>query len=280
MKEQAVQFGEQNRLHGVMTLPEHESNPDCVLILVSAGLTTKSGPYGLYTQLAREVADIGVSTLRFDLGGLGNSEILHADATLLDRTHWDLEAAVNFLESTFGTQRCLLCGLCSGAEDSFRYADEDPRVKGVVLIDPHAYRTKRWQWFSIFSRHFLNRVAIKALKVIGLHPQRRHQDAETEMRIEGVEFKLVNYQYMALQEASAILERLLEREVSIYYIYTGGQIENFNHENQFYDMFRHVPNCRKVTVSHCPSLRHTQMLEEDRQLLITLIRDWIGNAVA
>ena len=69
----ACEFGEENRLKGVLTWPMEKRRENLALILISAGFTAKIGPHRMYSETARSLADIGIATLRFDLGGIGNS---------------------------------------------------------------------------------------------------------------------------------------------------------------------------------------------------------------
>ncbi len=66
MREVAVQFGEMQSLTGVLTLPEgYEQYP--VVVLSTVGFTTRFGPARVHTLLARQLAQIGVACLRYDL---------------------------------------------------------------------------------------------------------------------------------------------------------------------------------------------------------------------
>ena len=103
-------------------------------MLVSAGLLPKFGPYRLYAELARRLADDGVVTLRFDLGGIGDSAQEYEGRSLKTRTDLEIRAAIDHLSECHGFGNVGLGGLCSGAEDSLRVAAADPRVTGVVFI--------------------------------------------------------------------------------------------------------------------------------------------------
>ena len=115
MREKACQFGEQNRLNGIVTHPAPPKNIDTVLITVSAGVTSKVGPYRLYTQLARHLAAKGISTLRFDLGGIGNSAQIYPGKPLVERTDIDIRDAVDYVQEKYEPKSIVLGGLCSGA---------------------------------------------------------------------------------------------------------------------------------------------------------------------
>lgn len=151
MKESSCQFGEYRQLAGILTAPD-EPAPRAALVLVSAGLSPKFGPFRLYAELARRLSREGFLTLRLDLGGIGDSRQDYASYPLEKRTRLEIEAALDYLSVRYELNGIVLGGLCSGAEDAFRSAELDTRVTGVVMIDPFAYRTSGWLWRHVLYR--------------------------------------------------------------------------------------------------------------------------------
>lgn len=273
--EHARQFGTFGRLNGVLTTPDVSEGIETVLILVSAGFTTKVGPYRLYAELARQIAAHGIAAFRFDLGGIGNSEILDPGEPLQLRTFKDIRDAVDLVSDTLHPGQIVIGGLCSGAEDAFRYAETDERVTGVVLVDPHAYRTQMWWIRNVFSRMFLSRVIYKFMRSFGFINVVSKKSPWG--RPEGFEGDLVNYQYMKADEATRILRELNRRQVRYHYIYTGGRHDAFNHRSQFYSMFRDVEFSGFESITHLPYIEHIQVFREDRNELIRVISHWLDN---
>ncbi len=276
MNEFACQFGEQNHLNGVFTRPGEFTPAKPVVVLVTAGFTPKSGPFRLYTLLARTIAGMGLAALRFDLGGIGNSEQIDVSTPLKVRTRCDINAALDYLQGQYGCEQFILCGLCSGAEDSFRYAESDVRVKGVALIDPHAYITKGWHLKRVFSRYFLNRIINKLVRSLGVSPLviAANNDNKNQAGSGG---DLIDYQYMEHAESSRILCALIERGTRLHYLYTGGAIDTFNHKGQFRKMFPGIDFKGLVTLSHIPHIEHTQVFEQDRREVIDTLSDWLSS---
>jgi hypothetical protein len=276
VKEIACQFGEQGRLHGVVTVPSEPRLPTLALVLVSAGLTAKPGPYRLYTQIARTLAEKGFMTLRFDLGGIGNSQIADPDEPLSVRTRDDISDALTYLDANHGASEFVIGGLCSGAEDAFRYAEHDARTKGVILIDPHAYQNAYWRVRGHLTRYSLNRVVYKILRLV--RAINVVEDTGSRSNIEGLEGSLVDYQYMEKDEATRILSALLARNAGIHYIYTGGSIDTFHHANQFRAMFPGVKLSGRLAVDFLPYIEHIQIFDEDRDVLVeTIVRRFAAN---
>jgi dienelactone hydrolase len=263
VNEQTCQFGEASHLAGIVTEPDRSRGPERgVLVLLSAGLVPKFGPFRLYAEIARGLAREGIATLRFDLDGIGDSQHAHAGLTLRERTRLDVRAAVDFVRSHHDVHDVVLAGLCSGAEDAFRNAENDPRVTGVVMIDPFAYRTR-----GFLPRYLLHRVGRRTRRALGLYrplPPTHRAGSDGAPRV-------VNYAYMNRDEATRILKALVARGVHVHFVYTGSAREVFNHPSQLQAMFEHVDFGDLVTVDHLPELQHTQLLESDRSCIVDAI---------
>ncbi len=270
MREEACDFGQSGRLKGVLTLPA-SPHPDApVFVLISAGLTAKAGPHGLYRDLARTLAESGAQCLRFDLGGIGNSQICHPDQTLFARTCQDIDDALAYLGNKLSAKRFVIGGLCSGAEDAFLYADNDDRVAGVVLVDPHAYKTRWSKVRRYLSRHFMDRILYKLLRISGFVSLIK--DDSQGSGVEGFEGSLIEFEYTGVDEAKRVLRRLIARNVNLHYVYTGGRIDTFNHKRQFFSMFRGLDFGTCLTLDFLPYIEHIQVFQEDRDELIDTIK--------
>ena len=62
------------RLFGILSVPNGSDNAAPAVILLNTGLETRVGPHRLYVPLARELSAQGHLVLRYDLGGIGDSE--------------------------------------------------------------------------------------------------------------------------------------------------------------------------------------------------------------
>ncbi|MGH8168711.1 MAG: hypothetical protein ACREQ1_15830, partial [Woeseiaceae bacterium] len=181
----------------------------------------------------------------------------------------DIRDALVWLEEQHGIDEFVLGGLCSGAEDAFRYAANDARVKGVILIDPHAYQTPLWRFRGLLTRYSINRIIYKMLRTI--KAINVVEDSKSRSDVEGFEGSLINYQYMDRAESTRILSELVERRTKVHYIYTGGRIDTFHHKDQFPAMFPGIDFKGQLTVDHLPYIEHVQIFGQDRQELINTI---------
>ena len=255
VRENCFKFGEDKHLSGILTEPRIEGKKP-VVVLVNAGLVPKFGPFRLYVELARHLAKQGVMAFRFDLSGIGDSLQRERNLPLKVRTRSEINEALNFLSERKDVSEIILAGLCSGAEDSFRYAENDPRVKRVILIDPFSYETPAFKW-----RYLFHRVGRRLLRALGLYKPALAPKKKA----------LIDYKYMEFEESSRILKQLIDRKVRIHFIYTGGMRDSFNHRSQLKAMFREIDFKNLVTLDHFPEMDHTQVFKEDRDLLLGAI---------
>ena len=103
------------------------------VVILNAGVIHRVGPNRLWVRLAREFAALGLTTLRFDLSGIGDSEPQRDSISLAESTMRDIDTAMDYLNKSQGIDRFIFVGLCSGACDAFFAACRDPRISGATL---------------------------------------------------------------------------------------------------------------------------------------------------
>lgn len=142
-RETPVCFGHVSPLYGVLTRPAGQRQGATVLFL-STGYDRHAGWGRTTVILARQLAERGIASLRFDAANVADSPPApHAPAQVLYSTsqEQDVAAALDFLtRQDLGP--IILAGRCSGAYLSFRSAVADPRVAGAVAVNPYTFR---WQ---------------------------------------------------------------------------------------------------------------------------------------
>jgi exosortase A-associated hydrolase 1 len=104
------------------------------VLVVVGGPQYRVGSHRQFVHLARHLASSGVACVRFDYRGMG-------DGTGATRTFEQVDADLRAAMDAF-VARCpelkgvVLWGLCDGASAACFYAASDPRVTGVVLVNP------------------------------------------------------------------------------------------------------------------------------------------------
>ncbi|WP_314438602.1 hydrolase 1, exosortase A system-associated [Massilia timonae] len=122
------------RLYGILSLPVGEAPAARGVLVVVGGPQYRAGSHRQFTLLARDLAQDGVPVLRFDYRGMGDSE---GAIRPFDDVEDDLRAAIDaFMAASPGLREVVLWGLCDAASAIGMYAARDPRVTGLVLLNP------------------------------------------------------------------------------------------------------------------------------------------------
>ncbi len=132
-EEHAIGFAcEGARLIGIVHGPRATARQGVVIVL--GGAQYRVGSHRQFLILARTLAAAGVAVLTFDHRGLGDSDGPFRGFEHLDA---DIRSAVDALTNNApALEEVVLFGLCDGASAISFYAHQDPRVTGVVLINP------------------------------------------------------------------------------------------------------------------------------------------------
>ncbi len=104
------------------------------VVIVVGGPQYRVGSHRQFVSLARALARAGIPALRFDYEGMGDSPGPQRSFEEVDE---DLRAAVDTLfAQSPGLRSVVLWGLCDAASAALMYAPADPRVAGLVLLNP------------------------------------------------------------------------------------------------------------------------------------------------
>ena len=155
----AVQFAcEGEQLAGIVSLPETSSGYGVVVIV--GGPQYRIGSHRQFVLLARELASNGVTVIRFDYRGMGDSSGPLRDFNDIDS---DLRAAIDALQKTdTRIKRVVLWGLCDAASAALFYANKDHRVAGLAIANPWV-RTDAGEAKAYLSHYYRARVFDPAL---------------------------------------------------------------------------------------------------------------------
>ena len=122
MREEAVLFGKTKSLVGIISEPMEitNSSPLPAVMILNAGLVHHVGPNRLYVKIARKLAGIGFTVLRFDFSGIGDSNVRGDHLPFQKSAINETQEAMDYLSTAKGVDRFILTGICSGAMAAFR----------------------------------------------------------------------------------------------------------------------------------------------------------------
>jgi pimeloyl-ACP methyl ester carboxylesterase len=146
ISEQAVVLSQSRSLVGIFARPvgRVEPAPDVAVVILNTGIIHRVGHNRMYVTLSRALAGSGYMVIRFDFSGIGDSDKPNDGLSPLESSLSDVREVLDWLQSTKNINRVVLIGLCLGADHAVRYAAIDPRVAGLVLMDPSMPPTLRY----------------------------------------------------------------------------------------------------------------------------------------
>jgi len=141
------------RLLGIV----HPGDPAAELgvLVVVGGPQYRVGSQRQFILLARGLAAQGIPAMRFDARGMGDSE---GQPPGFERINPDIGAAIDcFFAACPALKRVVLWGLCDGASAALFYGYRDPRVKGLVLLNPWVF-TEQGAAKTYLKHYYLQRL--------------------------------------------------------------------------------------------------------------------------
>lgn len=164
------------RLFGMLHTPAAPDPTLPAVVLLSPGVKMRVGPERLYRRMAEQFAAAGLTVLRFDFYGLGDSEGVLTEELMRDvynhievgRFVDDTLDAMDWMEQHTGNRRFVLSGLCGGAITGLLTGARDRRVAGLLGLgitpllasaaaDPSLYMTR--QQLESIGKTYLSKLA-------------------------------------------------------------------------------------------------------------------------
>jgi len=264
---QAIVFGKYDHLVGVANIAQattKKSTEQVAMILITAGMLHNVGPFRLYVDIANSLETQGISSLRFDISGIGESLGVGSSGKSIERAASEASEAMDYLSENHGIKKFVVFGLCSGADDSVQTALNDERVIGVITLDGLGYKTPK---FARNQRLFLakkillfNNWKSKISSITGLKPPPVSLAVGGDIR----EFP------ETAEQASKEIQQLIDRGTQLHFIYTGGT-DYYNYAKQLYDMLPYVNWKGTESTRYFPHMDHVILLCEDRQEMVAEI---------
>lgn len=134
------------KLCGILTRPQRETQK---CIILCHGITVTKEEDGIFTKLAKKLADNGFAVFRFDFRGHGESEGNSVELTVTGEKR-DLKAAIKFLENLGYKDFGITVASFGGGAVSLFVAENENLIKALVfwnaLIDYHSILDPKLPW--------------------------------------------------------------------------------------------------------------------------------------
>ena len=272
MTQTPVRFGAGNSLVGTVTMPAQQVPATAACLMFNMGANHRIGPRRINVKLAHVLAARGVSSLRFDLGGVGDSEASDFSHDLQTRAMHDLQAGMDLLENTLGIRQFVIVGMCSGVEHAVSVAAVDTRVVALSLFDGFAFPERRARW----ERTLRRALAAPAHPSFPGKAKRwllRHLTGNPSAKpLPGF---LTEKQPPEIRAAwfGATMKRLVERKVALQLLYSGSLHVCDRDRDQLGALGRE-PFAKALQYQFMRNVDHTFCTAEGQVLYMQTVGDW------
>lgn len=258
--EKVLRIGGENGLLGILTPARQPREGAPAVVLLNAGTVRRVGTRRMSVKLARQLAEHGFTCLRFDFAGLGDSPARSGES-FMGGACADTRAVMDYLEARHGVTRFVLAGLCSGADVGLATAREDDRVAGVVQLNPHVHRNRRYYLHQFWRPEWWKKVA-----------QTRLGWFAEEVTVGEGEARAYWGPEPTREETMGLLADVAARDVNLMVVLTAGRV---SYDGQFRDVYpdakfnRHFRCVRRMPSDHVISPMH------DQAFVMAKIEGWL-----
>lgn len=269
MKETSFSFGDRGHLVATLTTPKRSSTaPNLVAVLTNSGVIPRFGPNRMNVRLAREFAQIGIASIRFDLTGLGDSGKAGGQHTASEQWIRDTLQAIDLAEQQWGTAQFFMVGFCSGAEVAHLAALRDGRLRGAVLWDFLALPT--WRSAIHTTIYKLHRAGWSgaANKLIDW-VKHRIRPTPRPAAIQAPRPPIDEKGYINR------FQTLCDQGVQLLFLYSGGEPEWYTYKHQFRDMFRGQAFVKQVEYDQIYISDHLISTQRAQDAFVVRLMEWV-----
>lgn len=269
MIEHPLFFGTGSNLLGIVSEPERPRRGAPAVLLLNAGLLHRVGPNRVHVDLARRLAELGFLAMRFDMSGVGDSDLPDGGGMLdIERSRQDVIEAMDVMRSRAGAETFVVMGLCTGAFNAFRAALIDERIVGAALLDGYSYPT----WRSTFDHY---RTRVLELDRWVRYVKRRLGSSASDTTGVGGDVIVFENEVVPRDRFAREMSLLVARDARLLLVYTGLGPLAYTYERQIFDALPDVDLDRSVEVRFYPKADHTFTLPGNRRRLLSDIETWL-----
>lgn len=278
MIEKVLSFGPDGILAGVLAEPAPgRAIPGAPAVLMwNVGINHHVGPYRINVELARRLAERGFCALRFDISGMGDSEVRRGAPAAMDRAVDDVREAMNVLERRRGIRTFVVVGFCSSVDAAHALALVDERVVGTAYLEGYAYRTRgfwiryplrfldRARWERYLSRRF-PRFFSGPTGTSAVDPSQAERGDRGSIYVRDIPRP---------EKFAADVRQMVQRGVRLFFVYVGGDTD-FNHAGQLREMIGRGRGAPRLELEFLPDADHTFFRLEDRARVVDVTCRWV-----
>jgi uncharacterized protein len=272
--EKIVLLGSSKSRVGILVCPNTDRAIRRAVVILNTGIVHRVGHNRMWVTLSRRLAEAGHVVFRFDFSGIGDSD--RADGgNLIDSALGEIREALEWLTQSGHADEFVLLGLCAGAYHAVYYGHSDPRVKGLVLIEPPLPPT---------TRYFINYVVPRLVRPSSWRTFLTGRGHALSVLADLIAKRLWRRQTTASQDLSPLdardkLEDLYQKTVAegIQILYVSGWegvSARPNYAEQILDALPNVQFGDQLRIEFFKDCDHTFGSPADRKRLYDLVLEW------
>lgn len=137
-----------------------QSATDVGVLIVVGGPQTRVGSHRQFVLLARQLAEQGIPSMRFDCSGMGDSDGDYAN--FMDISE-DIDAAIEQCQRQLQVDKVVIWGLCDAASAALIHSKKMPNkaVVGLILLNPWV-RSEQGEAAAMVKHYYWARLKDKA----------------------------------------------------------------------------------------------------------------------
>lgn len=260
ISESALNVDPATGLFGILSRPRQELR-DTGFIFMNPGLLHRVGPFRLYVDIARSLANAGFAALRLDQSGKGDSDALPGLAAT-DVTIANLRSAAECLTRETGVRKFVVGGLCSGADDALQAGSQLEGLAGLFMFDGYVHRTARFYLYRYGPKLFSRQSWMKRLAFSKAHSKPAKNEIGT-LRNWGTPTEMIKR-----------YRTLIDEGVYILAVFSGWSDNCYVYPSQFIESTGHRQASAYATELHIPGSTHLLHLSAHRQRAVEGVTDW------
>lgn len=274
VQESAVFTDDARTRFGIVSAPVSGQPAVDAILLLNAGANHRVGPGRLHTYFARRWAARGRLVMRMDVSGVGDSAPRAGEPENALYSPWaikDVEEAVKYLRDQRGARSVVAIGICSGAYQALKAAVAGVPLSGVVVINPLVFFWKEGMSLTFppsvvagsaahYRKSAFQIQTWKKLVTGGVDlVEFSHVVTRRVASVIGGRFRDLarGLGYPLAEDLGAELDALVEREVSVAFVFAGGDPGDDMLRVQAGSVLRRLVNGKQVRIHRIPGANHT-----------------------
>jgi exosortase A-associated hydrolase 1 len=271
-----------DRLVGLLHTPETHRHAPLGVVIVVGGPQYRVGGHRHFVETARALCADGHAVLRFDLRGMGDSEGSRAH---FEDIAPEIASAVTALCSAVPTlSGVIVWGLCNAAPPIASYAARDPRVTGVVLLNPWVreqqsydttllrnYYSRRLLQRDFWANLLRGRAHVRDFAALALRKLRGLAGASGAGLPASRNSRLVD----------RMVDGMAQSQVHTLLVLSGDDLtaQEFEAEARKLPAWRDIESRPRFALRRLPLADHTFSTADARAELLAVTRAWLDQAV-